>query len=134
MQIYEILKTAKNIAIVGLSPDESKASNAVAKFLIKEGFRIFPIYPKEDEILGFKVYRNLSEIDEDIDIVVMFRKGEFATALVEDVIKVGAKTLWLQLGITNEVAKERAKEAGVNFVENKCIKIELQRLENDIVK
>lgn len=134
MQIYEILKTAKNIAIVGLSPDESKASNAVAKFLIKEGFRIFPIYPKEDEILGFKVYRNLGEIDEDIDIVVMFRKGEFATALVEDVIKVGAKTLWLQLGITNEAAKERAKEAGLNFVEDRCIKIELQRLENDIVK
>lgn len=134
MQIYEILKTAKNIAIVGLSPDESKASNAVAKFLIKEGFRIFPIYPKEDEILGFKVYKNLSEIDEDIDIVVMFRKGEFATALVEDVIKVGAKTLWLQLGITNEAAKERAEEVGVNFVEDRCIKIELQRLENDIVK
>ncbi|MFL1706301.1 CoA-binding protein [Campylobacter sp. MOP7] len=134
MQVYEILKTAKNIAIVGLSPDESKASNAVAKFLIKEGFRIFPIYPKEGEILGFKVYRNLSEINEDIDIVVMFRKGEFATTLVEDVIKVGAKTLWLQLAITNEVAKERAKEAGVNFVEDRCIKIELQRLENDIVK
>lgn len=129
MQIHEILKTAKNIAIVGLSPDTSKASNMVAKFLKERGLKIFPVYPKEDEILGFKVYRNLSEIDEYIDIVVMFRKGEFATALVEEVIKVGAKTLWLQLGITNEAAKERAKQAGVNFVEDKCIKIELERLE-----
>lgn len=129
MQNHEILKTAKNIAIVGLSPDTSKASNMVAKFLKERGLKIFPIYPKEDEILGFKVYRNLSEIDEDIDIVVMFRKGEFATALVEEVIRVGAKTLWLQLGITNEAAKERAKQAGVNFVEDKCIKIELERLE-----
>lgn len=130
MQIYEILKTAKNIAIVGLSPDESKASNAVAKFLKARGLKIFPIYPKGDEILGFKVYRNLSEIKDDIDIVVMFRKGEFATALVKESISVGAKTLWLQLGITNEEAKKKAQEAGVNFIEDRCIKIEFQNLLN----
>ncbi|MDO5046296.1 CoA-binding protein [Campylobacter sp.] len=134
MSVDEILKSIKSVAIVGLSPDESKASNAVAKFLKQEGLKIYPIYPKEDEILGFKVYRNLSDISEDIDMVVMFRKGEFATTLVEEVIKAGVKTLWLQLGITNEAAKKRAQEAGINFVEDRCIKIEIQRLKNGIVK
>ncbi|QKG29415.1 CoA-binding protein [Campylobacter sp. RM16187] len=134
MRIDNILKTSKNIAIVGLSPDESKASNIVAKFLIKEGFNIFPIYPKEDEILGRKVYRSLSEIDKKIDIAVMFRKGEFAENLIMEVINLGIKTLWLQLGITNKNAKIIAKENNINFVEDKCIKIELERLKNDIVK
>ena len=72
----QILSAAKNIAVVGLSPDESKPSNEVAKFLIKRGFNVFPVYPKFDEILGRKVYRNLMEIDQDIDVAVMFRKGE----------------------------------------------------------
>lgn len=134
MRIDDILKTSKNIAIVGLSPDESKASNIVAKFLIKEGFNIFPIYPKEDEILGRKVYRSLSEIDKKIDIAVMFRKGEFAENLIGEVINLGIKTLWLQLGITNKNAKIIAEENNINFVEDKCIKIELERLKNDIVK
>lgn len=134
MIIDDILKTSKNIAIVGLSPDESKASHIVAKFLIKEGFNIFPIYPKEDEILSRKVYRNLSKIDEKIDIVVMFRRGEFAENLIREVINLGIKTLWLQLGITNKNAKIIAEENNINFVEDKCIKIELERLKNDIVK
>ena len=82
--IGQILSAAKNIAVVGLSPDESKPSNEVAKFLIERGFNVFPIYPKFDEILGRKVYRNLTQIDEDIDIAVMFRKGEFANELVKD--------------------------------------------------
>ena len=73
--IGQILSAAKNIAVVGLSPDESKPSNEVAKFLIERGFNVFPIYPKFDEILGRRVYRNLAQIDEDIDIAVMFRKG-----------------------------------------------------------
>ena len=127
--IGQILSAAKNIAVVGLSPDESKPSNEVAKFLIERGFNVFPVYPKFDEILGRKVYRNLTQIDEDIDIAVMFRKGEFANELVKDVIKKGVKTLWLQLGITNDAAGAIARENGINFVQDKCIKIELQRLD-----
>lgn len=126
--IGQILSAAKNIAVVGLSPDESKPSNEVAKFLIKRGFNVFPIYPKFDEILGRKVYRNLTQIDEDIDIAVMFRKGEFANELVKDAIKKGVKTLWLQLGITNDAAGAIARENGINFVQDKCIKIELKGL------
>ena len=126
--IGQILSAAKNIAVVGLSPDESKLSNEVAKFLIERGFNVFPIYPKFDEILGRKVYRNLTQIDEDIDIAVMFRKGEFASELVKDAIKKGVKTLWLQLGITNDAAGAIARENGINFVQDKCIKIELKGL------
>lgn len=125
----QILSSAKNIAVVGLSPDESKPSNEVAKFLIKRGFNIFPVYPKFDEILGRKVYRNLTQIDQDIDIAVMFRKGEFASELVKDAVKKGVKTLWLQLGITNDEAGAIARENGINFVQDKCIKIELKRLD-----
>jgi len=125
----QILSSAKNIAVVGLSPDESKPSNEVAKFLIERGFNVFPIYPKFDEILGRKVYRNLTQIDQDIDIAVMFRKGEFASELVKDAVKKGVKTLWLQLGITNDEAGAVACENGINFVQDKCIKIELQRLD-----
>ena len=126
--IGQILSAAKNIAVVGLSPDESKPSNEVAKFLIERGFNVFPIYPKFDEILGRKVYRNLTQIHEDIDIVVMFRKGEFASELVKDAVKKGVKTLWLQLGITNDAAGAIARENGINFVQDKCIKIELKGL------
>ena len=125
----QFLSSAKNIAVVGLSPDESKPSNEVAKFLIERGFNIFPIYPKFDEILGRKVYRNLTQINQDIDIAVMFRKGEFASELVKDVVKKGVKTLWLQLGITNDEAGAVARENGINFVQDRCIKIELKRLD-----
>ncbi len=127
--LRQILSSAKNIAVVGLSPDESKPSNEVAKFLIERGFNVFPVYPKFDEILGRKVYRNLTQIDQDIDIAVMFRKGEFASELVKDAVKKGVKTLWLQLGITNDSAGAVARENGINFVQDRCIKIELQRLE-----
>lgn len=127
--LRQILSAAKNIAVVGLSPDESKPSNEVAKFLIERGFNVFPVYPKFDEILGRKVYRNLIQIDQDIDIAVMFRKGEFASELVKDAVKKGVKTLWLQLGITNDEAGAVARENGINFVQDRCIKIELQRLD-----
>ena len=127
--LRQILSSAKNIAVVGLSPDESKPSNEVAKFLIERGFNVFPVYPKFYEILGRKVYRNLTQIDQDIDIAVMFRKGEFANELVNDAVKKGVKTLWLQLGITNDEAGAVARENGINFVQDKCIKIELQRLD-----
>jgi len=127
--LRQILSSAKNIAVVGLSPDEGKPSNEVAKFLIESGFNVFPVYPKFDEILGRKVYRNLMQIEGDIDIAVMFRKGQFASELVKDAVKKGVKTLWLQLGITNDEAGAIARDNGINFVQDRCIKIELQRLD-----
>lgn len=132
--IYEILKNTKNIAIIGLSPDENKASNMVAKYLQKSGYKIYPIYPKESEILGEKVYRSLLDISDKIDIAVMFRKGEFAISLVDDVFKKGVKTLWLQLDITNDEARLIAEQNNINFIQNRCIKIELERLKDGFVK
>ena len=134
MSVDEILKNAKSVAIVELSPDESKASNMVARYLLQNGFKIYPVYPKEDEILGLKVYRNLSQISEPVDIAVMFRKGEFAQILIDEVIRKSVLTLWLQLGIVNEAAKLKASQNGVNFVQDKCIKIEFERLKNGITK
>lgn len=134
MSVDEILKNAKSVAIVGLSLDESKASNMVARYLLQNGFKIYPVYPKEDEILGLKVYRNLSQISEPVDIAVMFRKSEFAQILIDEVIRKSVLTFWLQLGIVNEAAKLKASQNGVNFVQDKCIKIEFERLKNGITK
>ncbi|WP_069636386.1 CoA-binding protein [Campylobacter pinnipediorum] len=128
--MFEFINEAKNIAIVGLSPDENKDSNMVASYLQKQDFKIYPIYPKMDEILGEKVYRSLNEIKDNIDIVVMFRKAEFAETLVDEVIQKGAKTLWLQLDIINDKAKEKALQNNINFVQNRCIKIEYMRLKD----
>lgn len=128
-QIDTILKTSKNIAIIGLSPNSEKPSYMVAKYLIEHGYKIFPIYPKGEEILGQKVYRSLAEIPEPIDIVDVFRKPDAIPAVLEEVLKVkGIKTLWLQLGIVNNEAAERAKNAGLNVVQNRCTKIEHARM------
>ncbi|ASM40348.1 CoA-binding protein [Campylobacter sp. RM12327] len=124
MNIKQILNSAKNIAIVGLSPNESKPSNIVGKYLLEQNFNIFPIYPKFDTILNQKVYRDLDDINTQIDIVVVFRKGVYAKNLLQKCIQHNINTLWLQLGITNDEASQIAKEKGINFIQDKCIMIE----------
>ena len=127
--IRKIFEDCKSIAIIGLSPDETKASNMVAKYLLSKGYKIIPIYPKEETILGEKVYRSLSEVPDRVDMVDMFRKPEIADTLVEEAIKRGdVKYFWLQLGIVNDAAIKKAIEAGMIGVQNKCTKIEHQRL------
>lgn len=127
--IRKIFEDCKSIAIIGLSPDETKASNMVAKYLLSKGYKIIPIYPKEETILGEKVYRSLSEVQDRVDMVDMFRKPEIADTLVEEAIKRGdVKYFWLQLGIVNDAAIKKAIEAGMIGVQNKCTKIEHQRL------
>ena len=127
--IKEIFMKCKSIAIIGLSPDSSKDSYRVAKYLQDQGFKIFPIYPKEELILGEKVYRSLSEIEEKVDMVDMFRKPEIADTLIEEVLKRGdVKVFWLQLGIVNNEACAKAKENGLQAVQNKCTKLEYERL------
>lgn len=128
-QLKDVFITCKNIAIIGLSPDESKASNIVAKYLQSQGFKIIPIYPKEDVILGEKVYRSLLDVEQRVDMVDMFRKPDFADSLVQEAIQRGdVKCLWLQLGIVNDDAIQKAIDAGMTGVQNKCTKIEHQRL------
>ena len=124
-EIKEIFDNTKTIAIIGLSPNESKASNMVGKYLKNAGFKIVPVYPKEDEILGEKVYRSLEEIPFKVDMVDIFRKPEVIGQVVDAAIKRGdIDTIWTQLGLVNNEAAEKAREAGLKVVQNKCTKIE----------
>ena len=124
-EIIEIFNNTKTIAIAGLSPNEEKASNRVAKYLQNAGFKIVPIYPKGDEILGEKVYRSLEEIPFKIDMVDIFRKPDAIAAVVDACIRRGdIDTVWTQLGLVNNDAAAKAKEAGMKVVQNKCTKIE----------
>ena len=128
-EVKEILKKNKNIAIVGASPKPEKDSNMVTKYMIEAGYNVFPIYPKEDKILGCKVYRSLAEIDEKIDIVVVFRKPAAIIPIANAVIERGdVNVLWTQLGIVNNEAAQKAKNAGIKVVQNLCIKIEHKKL------
>ncbi|MBU0924797.1 CoA-binding protein [bacterium] len=128
-EIIEIFKNTKTIAIAGLSPDASKASNMVAVYLQNAGFKIIPVYPKEDTILGEKVYRTISEIPFKIDMVDIFRKPDAIAAIVDEVIARGdVDTVWTQLGLVNNEAAVKAKEAGLKVVQNKCTKIEHRNL------
>ncbi len=123
--IKEIFDNTKIIAIIGLSPNESKASNMVGKYLKNAGFKIVPVYPKEDEILGEKVYRSLKEIPFKVDMVDIFRKPDVIGLVVDAAIERGdVDTVWTQLGLVNNEAAQKAKEAGMKVVQNKCTKIE----------
>lgn len=123
--ISEIFATVKTIAVVGLSPDETKDSHIVAKYLKEQGYKIVPIYPKEEAILGEKVYRSIGEVPFAIDMVDMFRKPEIADSLVDESLKRGdVKVVWLQKGIVNNAAIEKAQKAGLKAVQNKCTMVE----------
>ncbi|MEA3332324.1 MAG: CoA-binding protein [Pseudomonadota bacterium] len=129
VEIKEIFTKTKTIAIIGLSPKTEKDSNKVARYLQKAGYKIIPVYPKGDEILGEKVYRNLNEIDEQIDMVDIFRKSEFIAQVIDDVLtRDDVKCVWTQLGLINNEAARKAVDAGINVVQDLCTKIEHQRM------
>ena len=131
-KLCEILKEAKTIVVVGLSPKPHRASNQVAKYMQENGYKIIPVYPREEEILGEKVYRSLDEIDFEVDIVDIFRKGEDTPPIVEKAVKLpGIKCVFLQEGVVNEKSKEIAKNAGVFYVEDKCLMVEHKRCKNE---
>ena len=124
-EIKEIFANTKTIAIMGLSPDPSKASNRVAAYLKEQGFQIIPVYPKEDEILGEKVYRSLSEIPFAVDMVDVFRKPKALLAIAQESIARGdVKCFWGQQGIVNNEAATLAENAGIKVVQNKCTMVE----------
>jgi len=123
--IKEIFKNVKTIAIPGLSPKEEKDSHRVAKYLQEKGFKIIPIYPKEEMILGERVYRTLGDVKEQIDMVNMFRKAEVADEIVDAIEgRDDVKVLWLQKGIVNNKAAKRAKDLGLYVVQNRCTMVE----------
>jgi len=130
-EMREIFKSVKTIAILGLSPDESKASNMVARYLQNAGYRIVPVYPKEETILGEKVYRSLAEIPFKVDMVDIFRKPAAFDAIADACITRGdIDVFWGQLGLINNEAAQKAKDAGMKVVQNYCTKLEHQALMN----
>ena len=124
-EIYRIFENTKTIAIIGCSPKEEKDSNKVARYLQSVGFRIVPVYPKEEQILGEDVYRSLADIPFKIDMVNIFRKAKEIDVIVDMAIKRGdIDCLWTQLGLVNNEACQRAHDAFIKIVQDKCTKIE----------
>jgi hypothetical protein len=128
-EVKEIFNSVKTIAVLGLSPDETKASHRVAKYLQEVGFTIIPVYPKEETILGEKVYRSLKEIPCAVDMVDIFRKPDALKAIAEAAIERGdVKVFWSQQGIVNNEAAEMAKKAGMQVVQNQCAMVDHKNL------
>lgn len=127
-QIRHLFTTSRTIAVVGLSPKESRPSNQVARYLISAGFRVFPVNPGQETILGLPCYPDLAAIPESVEIVDIFRKPEEVGPVVDEAIKIGAKAVWMQEGIVNEAAAAKARAAGLVVVMDRCIKIDHQHL------
>jgi predicted CoA-binding protein len=122
--IGEILKTYKTIAVVGLSANPERPSYGVTGYMQKAGYRIIPVNPNEREVLGEKSYARLEEVPEKVEIVDIFRRPEDVPPVVESAIRVGAKVIWMQLGIENAEGAEKARAAGLTVVEDACIFVE----------
>jgi len=128
-EIKEIFDSVKTIAVLGLSPNETKDSHRVAKYLQEHGFKIIPVYPKEDTILGEKVYRSLLEIPFDVDMVDIFRKPAALDPIADACIEKGnVKVFWSQKGIVNNAAAQKAQDAGMKVVQNMCSMVEHRNL------
>jgi predicted CoA-binding protein len=128
-EIKEIFDTVKTIAVLGLSPNEQKDSHKVAKYLKEHGFKIVPVYPKEDTILGEKVYRSLAEIPFEVDMVDIFRAPKVLPEVADACIARGdVKVFWAQKGIVNNEAAQKAKDAGMTVVQNMCSMVEHRSL------
>ena len=128
-QIKDILSRYKTIAMVGVSNDQTKPSTIVMKYMQKYGYKVYPVNPsaKGQKILGEEVYAKITDIKENVDIVDVFRPSKEVLAIAEDTVKIDAKVLWLQLGIRNENAKELVEKNHIEYVENKCTKMEYQK-------
>ena len=125
----DILSKYKTIAMIGVSKDPTKPSTIVMKYMQKYGFKVIPVNPraKGEKIVGEEVYEKITDIKEPIDIVDVFRPSREAYGIAEDTVKIGAKVLWLQLGIRDESAKDLMKKNDIEYIENKCTKMEYQK-------
>ena len=132
--IIDVLKDTKTVAMVGASANWNRPSFFAMKYMQQKGFRIIPVNPgvAGQEILGETVMADLDEIDEPIDMVDIFRNSEAAGSITDDAIKVGAKIVWMQLGVRNDDAAKRAEDAGLRVVMNRCPKIEYARLYGEL--
>ena len=128
-EIKDILSKYKTIAMIGVSKDPTKTSTIVMKYMQKYGYKVIPVNPsaKGEKILGENVYEKITDIKKPVDIVDVFRPSKEAFPIAEDTVKIGAKVLWLQLGIRDENAKKLMKKNNIDYVENKCTKMEYQK-------
>jgi predicted CoA-binding protein len=129
----------KNIAVVGMSDNPEKPSNRVPAYLMKQGYKIIPINPTKDEIMGLKSYKSLLDVEDEIDIVDVFRRPEYAVEVVKEAIerkkkRGDIKAIWLQEGIVNDEAKKLAEENGLLFIQDKCMFKEYLRLKGEETK
>ena len=122
--LRRILKENHVIAMVGLSANWYRPSFFAAKYMLDHGYRVIPVNPAYQEVLGQKCYASLTEIPEKIDIVDCFRKSEEIVPFAEDAIAIGAKALWMQIGVVNEAAADKARKAGLDVVMDRCLKME----------
>jgi predicted CoA-binding protein len=125
---WEIMQSARTVAVVGLSGKRYRPSYGVAEYLKREGYRVIPVNPEETEVLGEKSYPDLDSVPDEIDVVDIFRRPEFVPEIVEAAIRKGAKVIWMQEGVIHEQAAERAREAGLTVVMDRCILKDHRRL------
>jgi predicted CoA-binding protein len=126
--LRRILRTSKTLAVVGLSANWWRPSYFAAKYMQEHGYRVIPVNPQYQEVLGEKCYASVRDIPEKVDIVDCFRRSEDIGPLADDAIAIGAKVLWMQLGVINQAAAEKARKAGLEVVMDRCVKIEHARL------
>lgn len=126
--LKNLLARTKTIAVVGLSADRTRPSNGIARYLQRSGFRVIPVNPALTEVLGEKCYPDLASIPEAVDLVDVFRKSDAALEIAREAVAIGAKGLWLQLGVVNDEAVSLASAAGLVAVQDRCIMIEHMRL------
>lgn len=127
-EIREILTTPMTVAVVGCSPDPTRESHKVARVLQTMGHRVIPVNPQARQILRLRCYGSLRQIEEPVGMVDVFRRSEFVPAIVEDTIAIGARILWLQLGVIHEEAAARARSVGITVVMDRCPAVEYRRL------
>jgi predicted CoA-binding protein len=126
--LRRILRESRVLAVVGLSADWYRPSFFAAKYMQEHGYRVIPVNPKYESILGERCYRSLRDIPEKVDLVDIFRKTQDVMPIAEEAIAIGAKVLWQQLGVKNDAAAAKARAAGLETVMDRCVKIEHGRL------
>jgi predicted CoA-binding protein len=128
-EIRNLLREARTVAVVGMSDNPERDSNGVARFLQRNGYNIIPVNPNlQGLVIGERPYASLREIPVQVDVVVIFRRSEFVPEITEEAIAIGARAVWMQLGVINEAAATRTKEAGLMVVMDRCMAIEHRRL------
>jgi hypothetical protein len=126
--VRALLERVRRIAVVGLSPKAHRDSHRVARYLLEHGYEVVPVYPREEEILGRKVYRRVQDVPGPVDLVDVFRRSESLPEVIDDVLAAKAGGLWLQLGCIDEAGARRAREAGLAVVMDRCLMVEHGRL------